>query len=75
LILDTHGTPVCDPVYDLLRFTLERTGPIPVLLERDNDVPALSELLGEVSQLRRIFDEATQSRKDQSREQHHAASA
>jgi uncharacterized protein (UPF0276 family) len=75
LILDTHGTPVCDPVYDLLRFTLERTGPVPVLLERDNDVPALSELLGEVSQLRRIFDEATQSQQHQSRGQHHAASA
>lgn len=70
LILDTHGTPVCDPVYDLLRFTLERTGPVPVLLERDNDVPPLAELIAEVAQLRGIFDEAARFW-----ESRHAASA
>ncbi|HEX2880273.1 MAG TPA: DUF692 domain-containing protein [Polyangiaceae bacterium] len=70
LILDTHGTPVCDPVYELLRFTLERTGPVPVLLERDNDVPALVDLLSEVAQVQTVFDEATRVW-----EKRHAASA
>jgi uncharacterized protein (UPF0276 family) len=52
LLLDTHGQAVADPVLDLLEWTLERTGPVPVLLERDNDVPELSELLREVVKLR-----------------------
>src|SRR5690606_24861362 len=37
MLLDTHGAPIIDPVYELLAWTLERTGPRPVLLERDND--------------------------------------
>lgn len=56
LVLDTHGAPVADPVLDLLAFTLERTGPVPVLLERDNDVPPLAELVAEVQTLRAIYD-------------------
>jgi len=54
LLLDTHGQAVADPVLELLEWTLERTGPVPVLLERDNDVPELSELLREVAQLREL---------------------
>jgi uncharacterized protein (UPF0276 family) len=57
-ILDTHGTPVADPVYELLEWTLERTGPVPVLLERDNDVPPLAELLTEVERLQRVYSRA-----------------
>jgi len=30
---------VVDPVWDLLAYTLDRTGPKPVLVEWDNDVP------------------------------------
>jgi hypothetical protein len=59
LVLDTHGAPVADPVLELLAFTLERTGPCPVLLERDNDIPALSELVLEVEQLRAVYDAST----------------
>jgi len=54
MLLDTHGQAVADPVLDLLEWTLERTGHVPVLLERDNDVPELSELLREVSALREL---------------------
>jgi len=54
LLLDTHGQAVADPVLQLLEWTIERTGPVPVLLERDNDVPDLSELLQEVAQLREL---------------------
>ena len=59
LIIDTHGSPVADPVYDLLEWTLERTGPVPVLLERDNNVPTLAELMAEVSRLRVLYERAT----------------
>jgi uncharacterized protein (UPF0276 family) len=60
LVLDSHGAPVADPVLELLSFTLERTGPCPVLLERDNDIPPLAELLGEVALLRGIYEQATE---------------
>jgi uncharacterized protein (UPF0276 family) len=54
LLLDTHGQAVADPVLQLLEWTIERVGPVPVLLERDNDVPELSELLAELSVLREL---------------------
>ncbi len=58
-IIDTHGEPICEGVYDLLDYTLERIGPTPVLLERDGNFPPLEELLGELSRLRTIYDRAT----------------
>ena len=39
LLIDSHGKPVVDPVWALLSYTLEQTGPLPVLVEWDNDVP------------------------------------
>jgi hypothetical protein len=57
-LIDTHGAAVSDPVLALLEWTLERTGPVPVLLERDNRVPELSELLAEVAVLGNIYERA-----------------
>jgi len=59
LVLDTHGTPVATRVMELLEWTLERTGPVPVLLERDNDVPDLGVLLEELRVLKSVYDRAT----------------
>jgi len=70
LLLDTHGQAVADPVLALLEWTLERTGPVPVLLERDNDVPDLAELLREVALLRELHTRATGRHAE-----HHARSA
>lgn len=61
LRIDTHGEPICDGVYELLEYTLRRTGPRPVLLERDNNVPSLNDLLDEVRRLTAIYDRATAS--------------
>ncbi|MEM6491601.1 MAG: DUF692 domain-containing protein [Pseudomonadota bacterium] len=47
LLIDNHGAPVCDPVWEMLAFTLRRMGPKPVLLERDNDVPSFEDLMDE----------------------------
>ena len=33
LVVDTHAEPIRDEVYALLEFTLEKTGPRPILLE------------------------------------------
>ena len=58
LILDTHGAPIIDPVYELLEWTLQRTGPVPVLLERDHNIPPLPTLLEEVKHLSGIYERA-----------------
>lgn len=39
LLIDSHGKSVVDPVWALLEYTLERSGPRPVLVEWDTDVP------------------------------------
>ncbi|MVO16923.1 DUF692 domain-containing protein [Parasedimentitalea huanghaiensis] len=39
LLIDSHGHAIADPVWALLDYTLERSGPKPVLVEWDNDVP------------------------------------
>lgn len=59
LIIDTHGEPVLQECYDLLEFTLERTGPRPVLLERDQNFPAFAELVTEIKKLSEIYCRAT----------------
>jgi len=54
-LLDTHGAPVIDPVWDLLRYVADRSKPRAVIIERDNHVPPLSESLEEVRVARNIM--------------------
>jgi len=54
LIIDTHGMPVIDPVWELLEETYACFGIRPTLLERDFNVPALPELLTEIDTIRRL---------------------
>lgn len=58
LIVDTHGSDVCDDVLALLERTLVKTGPVPVLLERDQSIPPLDRLLAEVSAIKAIWRRA-----------------
>jgi uncharacterized protein (UPF0276 family) len=58
LIVDTHGNDVCDDVLALLERTLEKTGPVPVLLERDQAIPSLPVLVEEVRKLETIWERA-----------------
>jgi len=53
-IIDTHGEPVIQPVWDLLKTAYGQFGVKPTLLERDNNIPVLSELLNEITQLQSI---------------------
>ncbi len=39
LLIDSHGREVVDPVWALLDYVLERSGPKPILIEWDTDVP------------------------------------
>lgn len=51
LLIDTHGAPVIDPVWELLDFTYAQFGVFPTLLERDYNIPPLDELVPEVQQI------------------------
>jgi len=59
LRIDTHGEPIPGDVYQLLDYTLRKTGAVPVLLERDTNIPPLDELLSEVDELWTIYRSAT----------------
>lgn len=49
LRVDTHGSDVIDPVWDLLSAAYEQYGVFPTLLERDFNIPAYEELKHEVA--------------------------
>jgi uncharacterized protein (UPF0276 family) len=55
-LIDTHGTRVAPPVWDLYRATVERFGPKPTLIEWDTDLPALEVLLDEAATARQIME-------------------
>ena len=48
LIVDTHGSDIIPPVWELLNKTYALFGVIPTLLERDFNFPGLDRLLGEM---------------------------
>ena len=55
LLIDSHGREVADPVWALLDYTLERSGPKPVLIEWDNDVPDWPVLAAEIARADRAL--------------------
>ena len=57
-LVDTHGTPVSEPVWALYAEALMRFGPLPTLIERDNDLPALGTLLAEVARADQLLAKA-----------------
>ncbi|MCM2308991.1 MAG: DUF692 domain-containing protein [Sulfuritalea sp.] len=57
LLIDSHGAPVAQAVWELYEFALEGLGPTPTLIERDNDIPALPVLLAEACQAQRMMRE------------------
>jgi len=56
--IDTHGAPVCEPVWDLYRRFLELAGrKVATLVEWDNNLPDLDRVLSEADHARSIVDE------------------
>lgn len=49
LLIDAHGTPVADPVWDLFSRVIRQTGPLPTLVEWDNNVPDWPTLAAEAA--------------------------
>jgi uncharacterized protein len=58
LLIDDHGSAVCDAVWQLYRRVLRRFGPVPTLIEWDNDVPALATLVAEAGKADRCLQTA-----------------
>ena len=56
LWIDSHGAAVCQEVWQLLDFALQRFGPRPVLLERDRNLPAMDELIDEAARAQTLLD-------------------
>lgn len=50
LLIDDHGAPIDNAVWQLYEKVLAQVGPMPTLIERDNEVPAFSVLLAEAQQ-------------------------
>jgi len=61
LRVDTHGSDVIEPVWELLRQAYARVGPLPTLVERDFNFPKLSALIDEVEQVRQLQKTAEQT--------------
>lgn len=57
LLIDSHGAPVAQVVWDLYGFALDRLGPLPTLIERDNEIPAFPLLLAEAQRAERMLRE------------------
>lgn len=54
-LIDDHGSPVADPVWELYRAAISHTGPVATLIEWDNDVPEWPVLLGEAQRASRLL--------------------
>lgn len=70
LLVDTHGAPVIDPVWQLLEKAYEVHGVFPTLLERDFNIPPMSELLAELKTIEAL--QQTASKHNQARVKHSA---
>lgn len=47
ILIDSHGSPIAAPVWQLYEIVLNMIGPLPTLIERDQDVPPLDVLVAE----------------------------
>ena len=54
LRIDTHGSPVDEQAWCLLKQAYELFGPVPTLLERDFNFPPMDELLDEVRKIKSL---------------------
>lgn len=55
LLIDNHGAPVCDEVWELYADFINRIGPRSTLIEWDTQVPALEVLLGQTTRAQALL--------------------
>nr|WP_315464927.1 DUF692 domain-containing protein [uncultured Rhodoferax sp.] len=54
IVIDDHGSRVCEAVWAVYRHAIRRFGAVPTLVEWDTDVPPLDVLLGEAALARQM---------------------
>jgi uncharacterized protein (UPF0276 family) len=52
IVIDDHGSRVCDAVWRLHQYAVSRFGAVPTLIEWDTDIPALDVLLDQAAKAR-----------------------
>ena len=57
VLIDDHGSQVCDAVWELYRHAIARFGVLPTLIEWDNNIPALDTLVAEARRAELILGE------------------
>ena len=60
--LDTHDHPVCEEVWNLYRYAINRIGPVSTLVEWDGRIPSFQRLADEAETARRHRDKALAAR-------------
>jgi uncharacterized protein (UPF0276 family) len=58
-VIDHHGAPISQDVWDLYAVALRHTAPVPVLVEWDTNIPALDRVLDEADRARAMMDTFT----------------
>nr|WP_211164406.1 DUF692 domain-containing protein [Shewanella salipaludis] len=53
-VIDTHDSPICDPVWDLYSAALTHLGPVSSMIERDANIPEFSVLEQELAMARTL---------------------
>jgi uncharacterized protein len=54
IVIDDHGSMVCDEVWQLYAHALQRFGDVPALIEWDTDIPQLDVLLAQAEQANQV---------------------
>ena len=57
VLIDDHGSQVCEEVWELYRLAIARFGPLPTLVEWDNNIPSLETLVAESQRAQTIMDQ------------------
>jgi uncharacterized protein (UPF0276 family) len=57
ILIDDHGSAVCEDVWQLYARAIARLGPKPTLIEWDNDIPTLATLVDEAARADRTLEE------------------
>jgi uncharacterized protein (UPF0276 family) len=57
VLIDDHGSQVCDEVWELYDVAIARFGPVPTLIEWDRNIPPLATLVAEAARAQRMLEE------------------
>ncbi|GAB4565500.1 MAG: DUF692 domain-containing protein [Rhizobacter sp.] len=57
-LIDTHDHPVCEAVWQLYAYAVQRLGAVPTMIERDDHIPPLPDLLAELNVARAVQQRA-----------------